>query len=150
MGCPTVENFKNNLQQNIIKNCPVTVEDVTNAEKIFGKDIGSLKGKTTRKTPKVVKSDEVEIPPEIKSQVKFVTICMDLMFVNGMPMFTSIDTTKRYRTLVALDNRSSTELYKALDKTFRLYNNAGYVVKTIRSDNEFQVIMEKVTDDLNI
>ena len=33
----------------IIKNCPVTIEDVNIAEKIFGADIGTMKGKTTRK-----------------------------------------------------------------------------------------------------
>jgi hypothetical protein len=41
IGCPTVENFKFILRQNIIKNCPVTIEDVTIAEKIFGPDIGT-------------------------------------------------------------------------------------------------------------
>jgi hypothetical protein len=33
---------------NVIKNCPVTTEDVNIAKKIFGKDISSLKGKSTR------------------------------------------------------------------------------------------------------
>jgi hypothetical protein len=51
MGCPGAENFKNLLRQNIIMNCPVTVDHVNIAEKIFGPDIGSLKGKTTRKKP---------------------------------------------------------------------------------------------------
>jgi hypothetical protein len=41
IGCPTVEHFKAILRQNIIKNCPVTVEDVTVAERIFGPDIGT-------------------------------------------------------------------------------------------------------------
>ena len=48
IGCPTVENFKHILCTNIIKNCPVTIEDVNIAEKIYGPDIGMLKGKTTR------------------------------------------------------------------------------------------------------
>ena len=131
-------------------NCPVTIQDVTIAEKFFRKDIGALKGKTTRKTPGVVKDDEVEIPQEIKEQNAYITLCMDNMFVNNMPMFTSIDKMIRYRCLVALDNRSSAEMYKALDKTFRLYNYAGYKIKTLRCDAEFKVIMDKVADDLNI
>jgi hypothetical protein len=48
LGCPTVENYKHILRQKIIKNCPVTIEDVNIAEKIFGPDIGAMKGKTTR------------------------------------------------------------------------------------------------------
>ena len=47
-----MENFKHVLHQNLIKNCPVMVEDVTIAEKIYGPDISALKGKGTR--PKVL------------------------------------------------------------------------------------------------
>ena len=48
MGCAMIQNFKHILRQNIIMNCPVTTEDIDNAEKIFGPDIGTMKGKTTR------------------------------------------------------------------------------------------------------
>jgi hypothetical protein len=41
LGCPTVENFKAIIRQNLVKNCPVTVDDIANAEKIFGPDIGT-------------------------------------------------------------------------------------------------------------
>ncbi|MGC9176786.1 MAG: hypothetical protein ACP5F1_06910, partial [Thermoplasmata archaeon] len=68
VGCPTVENFINILRQNIIQNCPVTPADVDLAEKIFGPDIGTLKGKTTRKAPPRVKEDLVEVPPQLKEK----------------------------------------------------------------------------------
>jgi len=96
VGCPTVENFKHILRQNIIKNCPVTVEDVNIAEKIFGPDIGALKGKTVRKAPIRVKEDLVEIPPEIYDKHKDIVYCMDIMYVNGMPMLTGIDRSIRF------------------------------------------------------
>ena len=35
VGCPTIENFKHIIRQNIIKNCPVTTKDID----IFGLDI---------------------------------------------------------------------------------------------------------------
>ena len=97
VGCPTVENFKHILQQNIIKNCPVTIDDVNIAEKIFGPDIGALKGKTVQKTPIRVKEDLIEIPPEIKTKHKDLIFCMDIMYVNGMPMLTGIDRSLRFR-----------------------------------------------------
>ena len=34
---------------NAIKNCPITLEDIDIAERMFGKDIVTLKGKITRK-----------------------------------------------------------------------------------------------------
>jgi hypothetical protein len=85
VGCPTVENFKHILRQNIIKNCPVTPEDVNIAEKIFGGEIGTLKGKSTRRRPTPVKDDLVEIPPELLEQHQDLTFCMDIMYINGMP-----------------------------------------------------------------
>ena len=91
MGCPMVQNFKHLLRQNIIQNCPVTAEDVDNAEKIFGPDIRAMKGKTTRKKPTPVKKDEVAIPKELLDKNSKLTLCMDVMFINGMPMLTSID-----------------------------------------------------------
>ena len=46
------ENFKHYLRQNIIKNYPMTIEGVLQAEQIFVKDTGHLKGSTTRKNTK--------------------------------------------------------------------------------------------------
>ena len=68
VGSPTVEAFKAILKGNVIRNCPVTSEDVYLAQKIFGPAISALKGKTTRQTPKVVVSDEIAIPPELISK----------------------------------------------------------------------------------
>ena len=50
------------IRQNTIKNCPVTVEYIEIAEKIFGPDVSTLKVRTTRKRPKVVVDDFIEIP----------------------------------------------------------------------------------------
>jgi hypothetical protein len=54
------------LQLNMIKDCTVVQQDVDLAEKIFGKDIAVLKGKTTRSAPKEVIHDTVEIPKALK------------------------------------------------------------------------------------
>jgi hypothetical protein len=44
---------------NAIKNNPVTTKDIEIAEKIFGPDISSLKGKTTRQKPIPVIEDYI-------------------------------------------------------------------------------------------
>jgi hypothetical protein len=43
IGCPTIENLKHIIRMNLIRNCPVTTEDINNAERIWGADIGALK-----------------------------------------------------------------------------------------------------------
>jgi hypothetical protein len=57
LGTPSVNDFKAILKMNAIRNLPITIEDIKLAEQIFGPDIGSLKGKTTRGKPSPVVSD---------------------------------------------------------------------------------------------
>ena len=54
IGAPSLRNFKYLIKSNQIQDCPVTVVDINNAEKIFGPDVSYIKGKTTRSRPKTV------------------------------------------------------------------------------------------------
>ena len=91
VGAPTFENFKSMLQQNIIINCPITTQDITNEEKIFGKDVSSLKGKSTRPKPTTVIDDYVDIPRDIVENHSEVELCMDIMFINKLPFLPTTD-----------------------------------------------------------
>jgi hypothetical protein len=51
LGYPSMKDFKWVIQSNQIKDCPVTVDDVIAANKIWGKDIAAITGKTTRTRP---------------------------------------------------------------------------------------------------
>ena len=46
----------------------------------------------------------MEILDEIKEKHGDLTFCMDIMYVNGMPMITGIDQTIKYRGLILLEN----------------------------------------------
>ena len=76
---------------NVIQNCPVTVEDVNISEKIFGPDMSSLKGKSTRRKPKPVRNNLIEIPQEIITKHHDINLCMDTMYVNECGILTAID-----------------------------------------------------------
>jgi hypothetical protein len=52
----------------------VTAADV--AEKIFGPNTGTSKGKSTRKAPNAVKKDFIEMPEETKEKHRKVTLCV--------------------------------------------------------------------------
>ena len=72
------------------------------------------------------------------------------MYVNGIPMLTSLDKTIRYRAVIPIENRTRDELYAGVDKIFRHYNKANFTVTEINCDQEFRPLMEQVSDDLNI
>ena len=150
LGRPGIQNLKHALRMNLIKDCPVTCEDVDLAAAIFGPDIGALKGRTTRKKPAFAKADYIEIPREILDLHQDIIWCMDVFFVNGMPELTGIDTSVRFRALENLKSRSADEFYKAIDNVFRIYNKAGFTISTIHCDVEFRPLLEKVMDNLDI
>ena len=149
LGCPTVDTLKQLIRMNAIKNCPVTTEDITNAENMFGPDVGALKGKSTRNTPPPVINDLIDIPPELKTRNNL-TLCMDIMFVWGLPFLTTIDRTIRFRAAVPLKNRTSKEIYAALDMVLRHYTKAEYIISDIHCDQEFRSMMDAVSDELDV
>jgi hypothetical protein len=109
-----------------------------------------LKGKTTRRRPTPVREDLVEIPPEMLDQHQDLTYCMDIMFVNGMPMMTGIDRSIRFRSLVPLTSRVVSEMFCALDVILRAFNKWGFRIKTINCDGEFRTLMNEVNDTVDI
>ena len=48
LSYPSLKDFKWVIRSNQIKNCPVTIENIDVAHKVWGKNIAALKGKTTR------------------------------------------------------------------------------------------------------
>ena len=135
---------------NAIKNCPVEMEDVDIAVKIFGPDIGTLKGKSVRRPPNPVRENLIEIPAEIKAEHKNLTLCIDIMFVNGLPLLTAIDRSIRFRSLVPLESRSKSDMYTALDKILRRYGQSGFRITSVHCDQEFRTLMGPVADELGV
>jgi hypothetical protein len=150
VGTPTMNNFKSLLRMNVIQNFPVTVEDVNISEKIFGPDMSSLKGKSTRRKPKPVRSNLIEITKEIITKHHDIDLCMDDMDVNECGMLTAIDRTIKFQSLVPMNTKQHAEYYRALDQILRHYNRAGFVIRTKHCDGEFRGMMEKVKDELDV
>ena len=73
LSYPPMKDFKWVIRSNQIKDCPVTVEDVEVATKIWGKNIAALKGKTTRRKPMPVARDYVKVPTELLKLHKKIT-----------------------------------------------------------------------------
>ena len=62
LGWPSTADLKRYVANNLITNCPVTVDDITRAQYIYGPPTPLLQGKMTRKTPPTPNYTKVPLP----------------------------------------------------------------------------------------
>ena len=58
LGYATPRDLLKMIKNGTLLNCPVTTADVVRAEKIYGKDIAALKGKSTRRASTPISDGE--------------------------------------------------------------------------------------------
>jgi len=149
-GRNPIPKLKAFIKGGYIKNCPVLSEDVDRAADIFGPDCSHLKGTSTRPHPPCVRSPDVtEIPRALRTKTSPLTLYLDVMYVNGVPMLTTVDSCIKYRALVPLKNRTAESLYDSLDNTLRHYNRATIYVTSIDSDIKFKTLFEDIEDNMD-
>jgi len=134
IGNPSEKDFKGMVSGNMIKNCPVTTTDITNARTIFGPDLPSIRGKTVRRTPAPVVADYVAVPRALVEQNKVVTLAADVFFL--------ITVSRRIKFITAehVQVRTATSLSKHLTRVLQVYGRAGFKVRTILMDGEFEKV----------
>jgi hypothetical protein len=138
IGFPSLRDFKHVVQTNQIKNCPVNLEDIKICEKIFGPDIYAMKGKVTRKQPKAVINDYVEVPKGLIDAQKEVVLCVDIMFVDEVAFLVTVSKYIKYITVRFIEDRKSGTILEAVQHVFTTYNSAGFNIKEIHCDREFE------------
>jgi hypothetical protein len=116
LGYPSINDMKAIIQMNAIKNNPVTTEDVDIAEKIFGPDVATLKGRMTRRAPVPVIEDRIEIPRELITAQYSVTLCLDGMKVNDISFLTTISKNLMYRTARYIQRPLASVYHKCLQQ----------------------------------
>ncbi|MGL6130279.1 MAG: hypothetical protein ACRCZ9_01525, partial [Fusobacteriaceae bacterium] len=140
LAYPSLADFKWIIRSNQIKDCPVSVEDTEIATNIWGPDIAALKGKTTRKTPAHVTTDIVAVPASIRQLHRFVSIGIDVFFVNQTPFLLTLSRNICFTTVTHLTDRKAETIYKAFASTFTYYYQRGFQIMTVTADGEFKSI----------
>ncbi|CAJ1938742.1 unnamed protein product [Cylindrotheca closterium] len=146
LNAPSTKSLKYAIRSGFIKNCPITEEAINHAEAIFGPDASTLKGKSTRPTPKKTYDDFFSPPEELYQHNRSITVCIDHMEIENAKFLTCIDTTVRYRSCIPMQNLKTDPVFDALDKIFRRYNKAGFQIKIIKCDWAFI----SLTDDMGV
>ena len=124
-----------------IPDCDVTVADVYRALKIYGPELGRLRGTTRKTKTESVKMDY--IPKHIDVSL---TMDVDIMFINGIPFLIAVIGPMSYTMINLLGSRSLASVRKALLHFVGRCKAEGFEVRVLRSDGEGAVI--KMKDEL--
>ena len=142
--------FRGMLRQNLIKNCEVTDKDIAITDAVFGPDVPTLKGKSTRPKPRKVVGKEIDIPEEFVSTNKDIELAIDIIFINNEPILTTIDRSLMFKACMPLKSREDENILQGLDTILCRYNQGGYTVVRIHADGEFKSLLLQIEDDLDI
>jgi hypothetical protein len=145
---PSWKDFKWIIRSNQIKDCPVTVDHVNTALKIWGKNVAALKGKTTRTKPDPVARDFVKVPVEILKLHKEVYITADLFFVNKIPFFLTLSRKICFTAINHLADRNVLQIFMAFKEIYQYYLQRGFCITMVHADGEFaplKVLIESLS-----
>jgi hypothetical protein len=132
LGYPSTKDTAKMLSNGSLLNCPITVQDVHRANKIYGPDVASLKGKT-----KTTKSAEAVVQYVPKPMVTEQVLHTDIMFVEGDPYLVSVSTPLGLVMGCHLSNsRNTTVIGKALNDQINAYRAEKFEPRTVLTDGE--------------
>ena len=80
-------------------NLPFMPQDIKNADKIFGTDVPSTKGKSFKRRPEAVVSDYVEIPKGILSMNTGLEVSVNVMFISKLSFLVSVSKILKFTTI---------------------------------------------------
>ena len=145
IGRPSQAQFEVILRNNLIRNCPVTVDDARRAIIIYGTDRASLQGKTVKaKGEHVPTFSAVEIPAPIVKDHENVTLATDFFFVQGLPFIHTISRKIKFRTITPVKSRKKEVMLQETKTVLDLYHARGFKVVDIHADMDFECIQDEV------
>ena len=133
------------VQHNWIRNCPLTVGDIRRSHQIYGPPLPPIKGRTRNVTaPRLDDIEIVQIPQALYDDLKYVILCLDFMYVNGIPVMHSISRRVDYRTVGFPTSRSKTSMKVEIESIKRKYHARGFKIVEIHADKEFEKVREDI------
>jgi hypothetical protein len=105
---------------------------------MFGPDLASIRGKTVQRMPAPVVADYVAIPQQLVDANQAATLAADMFFVDGIAFLITVSRRIKFVTTKHLPVRTATSLSKHLQQVLLVYGRAGFRVRSILMDGEFE------------
>jgi hypothetical protein len=137
LSYPSMKDFKWVIQSNQIKECPVTVQYIDVARKIWGKIIAALKGKTTQIKSIPVARDYVKVTMELMKLHKEVFLTTYIFCVNKIAFFLTLSRNISFTAVNHLADRTVPQIFKAFKEMYQYCLPRGFHIKTVHADGEF-------------
>jgi hypothetical protein len=150
VGRPASDTFKDMLNKGLILNNPVTESVYKNAVSIYGKDLGTIKGKPIRTKPEHV---SVNLNSFLKER-RTLVLSVDLMHIMEISFLVTVVRDVRFITVNVLPDRKRKTIMNAMSQVINLFRGRGHKVEemefseyhspihTILADNEFAALRE--------
>ena len=147
LGDPSMVNLKTIIIMNMIWDNPVTESNIKLMECLYGPNIPTVKGKTTRQCQHKLVSNVVLISHELHDTQRNVCLYIDIMYINGMPFLTTISKNIRYCTAMWVANHMAPTIANLDESVLKLYDQAGFQVTEVCADCEFKPVLHVLQDD---
>ena len=145
LGHPSEYFLQHILRNNFVRNCPVTVDDAKRAINIYGPEITTIRGKTTKQQNSAVPNYQPTlIPAPILLQYKNVRLFIDIFWVCGNPYLHSISEWIKFRTISAISDRSEKTLTSETQTIISFYAARGINIVRVEGDHEFRTIKKGI------
>ena len=135
LGYPSVPDMKKMVSNGSIINCPTTVKDIDRAEIIYGKDIASLKGKTTSKKSAKVELSDINYDA-IKQLKNNIVLSTDNFFIRGLKFIITVNNQFKLITVKYLGDSKTSTILTAITSIVKLYASRDFKIDTIIMDGE--------------
>ena len=112
--------FKHYVANNLVENVGITIDDISNAQQIYGEQKQLLQGKTTRSKSTRLDGRKIHVPAPILSRHKQVQIAVNNIFVNRIPLSINKSRNINNRTLENLSSQKKENNIKEKLSNFRL------------------------------
>ena len=146
IGRPDETEFAHILKRNFIRDCPVTPDDAKRALIIYGPDIATIKGKTTRSAaaPRAPTFVAEPIPAPVLKHHRNVTLCADFFFVQGLPFFHNISRAIGFRTAHPVLDRAKSTILRRLRDVIGRYQARGLTICDVHADSELECVRDSL------
>ena len=110
--------------------------DIDIAYKIYGDQAPALKSNIVRKKQEIANNYKIQLPKELMTKNKEITLAIDTITVNGCHFLVTISLHLYYQRAHYIPNKTTAQYISALQEILQIHNDGGFSITEIRSDNK--------------